>query len=535
MKVNTAAGDLILQPGDPLARATSAARAGTPTRQDWLLVLALCAGQVLLWSLAFGLSYKAPEIDSAEQFVWSFSLENGYWKHPPMPSWIMHALLQVFGPSVVLPFVATQICTVTALALTWRLGCEFMSPRRSLIAMALTSLVAYHNIGADSFNHSTALLPFQIAMVTLFYFATRRGTWTLWAATGLLAGLAMLVKYVALMPIAGMLLYFLLDRQLHQRRALLGLALAAAVLAMVLLPHALWLGETDYLPFRYARSMSLPLELLPRLQNLGGFVMVQALRLLPMLLGLAYVLRGAMTKPVMTVHTARGERDRLFLWVAATAPLALTVAFAVASGTGLHARWGSNLFLLAGLAAMTLVNRVDTARMLRRTLGTVIGVHLFLSVGMTLGKTVVADHFHWRTRANFPGPLLASKASEVWKAHSSAPLRIVVSDIWLGGNIIANSPNRIAVLIDGHLFKSPWVPEQAVRDCGALVLDDQTAVSGQVPGNSPALDALMGQASATGTWNLPWAVSQRQATDGATGVVRWGVITPLNAAACRIK
>ena len=97
------------------------------------LVALLCVGQVLLWGLAVGLNYSAPEVDSAEQFVWAFSLETGYWKHPPLPSWIMHALIQVFGPSLLLPFVATQTCIVIALALTWRLGCEFMSPTRSLI------------------------------------------------------------------------------------------------------------------------------------------------------------------------------------------------------------------------------------------------------------------------------------------------------------------------------------------------------------------------------------------------------------------
>ena len=45
----------------------------------WLAVF--CVLQVVLWSLAFGLTYSAPEMDSAEQFVWSFSVESGYWKH----------------------------------------------------------------------------------------------------------------------------------------------------------------------------------------------------------------------------------------------------------------------------------------------------------------------------------------------------------------------------------------------------------------------------------------------------------------------
>src|SRR5258706_9738206 len=61
----------------------------------WREAALFALAQALLWSLAFSLTYKAPALDGAEQFVWAFSLENGYWKHPPLPSWIFHALLQV--------------------------------------------------------------------------------------------------------------------------------------------------------------------------------------------------------------------------------------------------------------------------------------------------------------------------------------------------------------------------------------------------------------------------------------------------------
>src|SRR2546423_2437102 len=224
----------------------------------WTDAALFALAQALLWSFAFSFTYKAPALDGADQFVWAFSLENGYWKHPPLPSWIFHALMQVFGPSVALSFVSTQVSVTLALLLTWRLGCEFMSPRRSLIAMALTSLVDYHTIGADSFNHNTALLPFQAAMVLAFYRASRGAQWRWWAIAGLMAGLATLVKYVALVPIAGVLVAFALDRAMYCRRQLLGLALAAFVFAIVLTPHALWLHHSDFLPFRYARSVAQP-------------------------------------------------------------------------------------------------------------------------------------------------------------------------------------------------------------------------------------------------------------------------------------
>ena len=99
---------------------------------------------------------------------------------------------------------------------------------------------------------------------------------------------------------------------------------------------------------------------------------------------------------------------------------------------------------------------------------------------------------------------------------------------------MANTPQRVAVLIDGHLFKSPWVKESAIRDCGALVLDNQTSGATGSTTNSPALNELMARATVTGVWNLPWAVSQQEATSKASGVIRWGIIPPAAPGACKI-
>ncbi len=501
-------------------------------------MLLLCAAQVLLWSLAFGLTYSAPELDGAEQFVWSFSLENGYWKHPPMPSWIMHGLIQVFGASVALPFVATQISVVVALALTWRLGCEFMSARRSLIAMVLTSLVTYHNIGADCFNHNTALLPFQAAALLAFYRATRLGLWHRWALAGLLAGLAMLVKYVAALPLIGMLAYFALDRSLHTRRHLAGLAIATAVFALTLLPHVIWLERTDFLPFRYARSVAQSLPgLAQTTQDLAMFLLTQAMRFVPFACGAWFVLRGqprADGADLDTRHDAE-PNDKLFLWVAAASPLLLTVAIGLLSQTQMQSRWGANAFLLSGWVVMSSVRRIDSGRAFTRAVGFAAIAHLALCLGLTLSKTVVADKLGIRTRANFPGAVLARNAHVTWRLYSRDPLRIVVSDIWLGGNIIANGDDRVAVLIDGHYLKSPWVRESAVRDCGALVLDDQTNdAAGHVQADA-ALEALMRRADFTGTWDLPWADTSTEARSRRSGRVRWGVILPSGASNCNLQ
>ena len=123
-------------------------------------------------------------------------------------------------------------------------------------------------------------------------------------------------------------------------------------------------------------------------------------------------------------------RDRLFLWVAALSPLAITLAIGLVGETALQGRWGTNAFLLVGWLAMALWKRPDTPTTWRRTLQVVVAVQVLLCVGQTLTKTVIADHFERRTRANFPGALLAKLSQDTWAAHTTAPLRLVVSDIW---------------------------------------------------------------------------------------------------------
>jgi hypothetical protein len=211
------------------------------------------------------------------------------------------------------------------------------------------------------------------------------------------------------------------------------------------------------------------------------------------------------------------------------------MAIGLFSETALQARWGTNAFLLTGLLAMTLLRRTDSPAMLKRCLQAVVMMQVALCVAQTLSKTVIADHFERRTRANFPGAALALKAQQTWAAHTDVPLRLVVSDIWLGGNIIANSPQRLAVLIDGHHFKSPWVQDKAIDGCGALILDDTTADRAGHAAPNPALDALMARAEFTGSWTLPWARPKLRADSPERGVIRWGIIRPEPGQACALR
>ena len=507
----------------PLAGHATGSRRLAPTvvsRRFFAVAVALALVYAVAWAAGMASFHHAPPLDSAEQLAWSYAMEGGYWKHPPLPSWIMHALVQVFGASVAVPFFAAQLSVAIALLLLWRLGCEFMSPRLSLLAAAITALVGYYGWSADAYNHNSALLPFQAAVTLCFYLAVRRGEWHLWVLAGLFAGLAMLVKYVALLPLAGLLLYVLLDRDARTARTARGLAIAAAVAAAVFAPHVLWLEEHAFLPLQYARSVAVPLASPAAwLANAADFWLAQFGRLLPLAAVLAWMVLARRRGVVARAEAGR-RGDRLFLWVVGLTPLALVVVFGLATRTEIVPRWGYNVFLLAGWLAVDALRWPE--RGAAKALCVCAGMHVALWIAATLVAPRVAEAIGWHGRSTLPGQELAAAAQSTWQARTDRPLRLVISDTWLGGTLVAYHGSPLAVLVDGELSRAPWVTARDVQECGALVVQDRSDPLPALPGVSHWLQA----APLHGEWILPWARSRGRGHAPSETTIAWGVIPP---------
>jgi 4-amino-4-deoxy-L-arabinose transferase-like glycosyltransferase len=485
-----------------------------------LKVLGLACAYVLAWAGGLALTRRAPPLDSAEQLVWSYAMQGGYWKHPPLPSWLMHGLVQLFGPSVTLPFFAAYACVAVALVLMWRLGCEFMTPQRSALAMGLTSLVGYHNATAEAFNHNTVLLPCIAAMVLAFYLATRRGDRHLWGLAGLFAGLSLLVKYVAVFPIAALLVYFVLDGTQHTRRQVAGLLLAGAVAAALVAPHAAWLVANGFMPFHYAQAVTQPLSgVSDVLDDLGGFLLMLSIRCLPLLVAVAWLVRSGTRSGGETA--ALPARDRLFLCIAGVVPLVLLVGFALATHKSLLARWGSTNFLLAGWLALAWLGRrpLPAGRRAWKPIAAVAAV-LWFATGIV--APFMGELRDARGRARFPGDVLAARSVATWEAETGTPLKVVICDVWLAGNVVAHT-RPLAVMVDGEPLHAPWVTPDDVGACGALVLLDRTV------GNSDAVARWLDLAPTRGEFTIPWG---RSGSRGEPLRIEWGVLPPRSSEGC---
>lgn len=509
------------------ALATGIRRAGW---LSWPVRVALLAtAYAFCWAAGMAFSRGAPTLDSAEQLVWSYALEAGYWKHPPLPSWIMHGLVAVFGPSVALPFFAAQACTAIALALMWRLGCEFMSPLRSLAAAALTALVGYHGWSAYEYNHNTALLPFQAAALLAFWFALQRRAWGWWVLAGACAGAAMLVKYVAVFPLAAMALYFAARRGLHTPRRFAGMAIAVLAGFAVCAPHIAWLLRNQFPPFQYARAVAVHApDAASWLRGIGRFVLMQVLLVSPLLVVLAWTLRRG--RGDARAGEAQAAGDRLFLWVVGVAPLALLLAFAAVTGTVIEPRWGSNMFLGAGWLVMDLLGpREALAARLARAAAW-LQAALFLAVAF--GVPAATSALHWQGRAQFPSGQFAALAMDAWSRATPQPLRLVVADTWLAGTLSAATGRPLAVLADGDYARAAWVRPEDIAACGALVLQDRSVPAAQW---RPGVTQLLEAAPWRGEWVLPWTPRHGLFAPGEEGRrIAWAVLPPHAGGACRL-
>jgi 4-amino-4-deoxy-L-arabinose transferase-like glycosyltransferase len=495
------------------------------TNTALMLVIALAVGYTLVWGAGLALSHISPPLDTAEEFAWAYALQGGYPKHPPLTTWLMHALISVFGPSVAMSFYATFACISIGLALSWRLAAEFMEPRRALLGLALSALVGYYGFNADAYNHNMVMLPFQAALVLCFYLAVRRGEWHLWALAGLFAGLAMLVKYVAVFPIAALVLYVLVDREVRVRRTFAGLLLAGAVAVLVLAPHLVWLRQHDFLPVQYMRSVTQPVDdLLEFISILYGFFVLQFLRLSPLLALFGWLLlRGRHAAAVPVRRPVRS--DRLFLWVAGIGPLAIEVLYGSVMRTPMAGRWGSTMFLLAGWLLLDLAARRPLPSA-RQVWTTVIAVHAVIWAMTCVVTPRLASALDLHGRANYPGAQLAALVRSTWQAHTDAPLRIVIADVWLAGNVIAHS-TPMAVMIDGEIAWSPWLTAEDVQHCGALVLRNRSLTEGPPPATQPWMD----RATERGTWAIPWSTER---PSGEPERIEWGILAPTPGAGCRL-
>jgi hypothetical protein len=494
------------------------------------LVVLLLLCHLLLWTGLSGISHRAPDLDNMEELVWGNAFEWGYYKHPPLPSWVLYCLTSVFGRPVWLTFFAGQLSVVMSLWFVWRLGCEMTSQKNALIATLLLTPITYFTVRGVISNHNTIQLCSVAACLWMFYRVWRYEKIRDWLILGFCCGLAMLTKYSALVQFAVFFLFLLYSGSLFQKRTLKGIAAASAVFLLMLGPHIWWLSRQAKSPVGYAsaairRAMTVP----EQLHMLGEVLGTTLVRLAPMALAMSVIMllaarrqgeAGLASLPRKLADELRPD-DRFFIYFVGLGPLVLTFVAVLLMRTRIIADWTTTFFLLFGFLAFWVFQRDASTNLLRTCIKVIVWGQIVLALGYAVTRGPLASITGRAGRSTFPGEEISRSLLAQWNSHVRAPLTVVAADTWLGGNIAIHAGRQVDVLIDGDLDKSPWITARQAASCGMLVaLNRSPNAAEAVP---PKVVELMSKARFKGSTRLPWTSK----SDGPQVVIEWGIIPPL--------
>lgn len=474
---------------------------------------------VLLWTLACALSHKAPDLDGMEELVWASSLELGYTKHPPFPSWVMFGLVEIFGRPVWLTFLAGQLFSALALWFLWLFGKEITSPRNAFIAVVIASTSMYFSLRGTIFNHNTAQLWSITASIWLFHRALTGQRTRTWVWLGVVSGLAVLTKYSAVIQFFAFGV-FMLRQGTFSRQTLVNLGWGSLAFALTIAPHAGWLVATDFLTLRYVDNSLDAAGYLESMKLAMRFSLDQLARLSPMLVvWIAWWYwnrRQPSGSPTpLAADISRWNRSFL-LWVGLT-PFIATVLVSILLGTRLVASWGTTFFVLYSFFFLWLL-RGNAHTVQRRIVAIAVVIHLLMAIGYGIARGPGAWLTGRDARSTFPGPEIAARMQQVWLDHvPDTPLMLVASDTWLGGNIAVNTGQETQVFINASYPESPWLNPLTALDCGALVV-----FSRETKGEpAESLQALFDQGQWQGLSEQRWSSERSPMID-----LNWSIIPP---------
>ena len=475
---------------------------------------------IVLWTLAPTLFNTNLPLDTVEALAWGREWQLGYYKHPPLSAWLAELAGVASGGDWGL-YLLSQLCIGVAFYAMWRLAGEFLPPELALISVLLLEGVSYHNLTSPEFNVNVTLVACWALVIITFWRAVERADWRYWVACGFFAALGFLTKYLIAFLLLPLFLFLVSDPRSRRSLSSPGPYLGLVVFIVVAAPHLVWIWQNDFITFQYGLKRAGGQESISWTRHLFNplkFLLAQAAMLiLPLLL-----LRSL--GPL--VRRSNGERRRgWFLGAAFLGPIAFYFALSALTGMKLRTMWGTPLFVVGGLFLVYFfapeASRWKPERFKRSWLGL---FSLLLSI-YVLVVLLSPSITHEGKRLHFEGRELARQAEAFWQAEFDRPLRYVVADEWLGGNVGWYATSRPSVYLDAEPAHAPWVSDDDIRVEGAIYLwsPDALAPSSRhgVP-NVGSLEARFGEIIIQPPLSVGWGTG----ADLPPAEVGWALIPP---------
>jgi 4-amino-4-deoxy-L-arabinose transferase-like glycosyltransferase len=501
------------QPVPGVAASSFAGPLACTGEHPWAVFLVFAAAHATIWTILPYTLYPNLPLDLIEALTYGREWQLGYDKLPPLPWWLVEAAYRIFKSDFAY-YVLGQISVLSAFAAIWALMLRIASPAAAAAAVLIIDGVHYFNFTSPKFNHDVAQLPFWALAGLSFHGALRTGRASHWATLGAALGLAFWAKYFVVVLALPLALFLLIDPSARRCLATPGPYLAAGISLAIMAPHLIWLVHNDWLPLNYVASRARATTgLADHFTHPALFALAQLFWLLP-----AFIIALPLLHRSGDGNATKADGyDRRIIGLLAFGPAIAVIAGSALSGRGLVAMWGYPLWLFFGpwivVSVSSRINRAAMARLAR-----VWGIVTACYVVSFVAQYAVLPHFHNRYRAVlFPGDRLAEEISTRYHAQTGAPLRYVVSTMWVGGNISHYSADHPRTLIDGDPRRAPWIDPADLAASGGVVV--------WIDGDPHAVPAVFAQTARNAAVQQPLTLPMHRGNGEVT--VGWGIIPPI--------
>ena len=424
---------------------------------------ALIVAYGLFWSTyAFFSESTGLHIDSLEAYAWGREFLLGYYKHPPFWAWIAGLWFSVMPKTDWSFWLLSELNGALGLAGAYALMGRFYGQKVRVIGVLLLMLTPFYQFNALRFNANTGLV--AIWPWTLYFFvrSIERPRIASAVACGLLAGIAMLSKYFALVLIGTC---FLASLTHHNRRAYYTSAapyVTFLVALAVFAPHLFWMFRDGFQPLIY---LATKIDLRDREISNSYFQFVgasMAFFILPMAILLVARWRGGRAAAMPAPGNGPAFEN-----IITFAPFVLTLLAGSAGHTALAVPFGVPIFSTVPLSLQRFAKaREDVAL---RYLGYVV---IGLMAACALIAPFIPDYFERSLHHDhiMPRTQMTDAAIALWKDKTGLPLRFVSGDRIMSLAATFRSQDATSEFNSFNMRWSPEVTPDRLRRHGLLAI-----------------------------------------------------------------
>ncbi|MFZ5717860.1 MAG: ArnT family glycosyltransferase [Pseudomonadota bacterium] len=244
--------------------------------------------------------------DEAQYWLWSRTLDIGYYSKPPVIAWAVWATTALGGDGEAWVRLSAGIFQAGATLLVFLIGRRLYGGAAGLAAAALYGLMPGIQLSALVAATDAPLL-FFLGLTLLAYvnLLEAEGPLRIWlgAALGAALGLAFLSKYAAVYFVIGLAIHLALSPQARAAWSLPAAAAAGAALGAVLAPNLIWNATHGFATFQHtAANAAWSGVQLFNIQEMAAFLGSQfgvfgPIPLAALALGVALAVRGRRIAP----------------------------------------------------------------------------------------------------------------------------------------------------------------------------------------------------------------------------------------------